>query len=376
MQKIYLYFFFSIFSTILFAQNNFKEAYIITLDNDTVYGFANFRVDQQNMKECQFRIGNDKETQVFQPKDIIGYRFDEGGRFYISREVEIDSIPQNVFLEYLVKGVASLYYYTNNNKKYYFVENEKGELTSLSKTPTYYEEGQTIVDNSYMNNLYEALGNNPLMVKDINNTKFNNKSISKTISKYHSLVCSPGEECIQFESKQKSQTKIRFGIFTGFRYLDIKTAAYFPQSTIVVDTGCNGYAPEVGGLIIINNPRLTQYVSLSLGLSVYFPSKTKLEDQLGKYVFRKFTIPSVAQNLRTAIQGSYPKGKVRPTASVGIAFDNFNQINLCTSYNAGVEIIVNKKSSILLGAGYESIIGDSQQITKINQTQVKLGYIF
>jgi len=66
------------------AQSNFKPGYLITNDNDTVYGFVDYRTDQMNAEMCRFRQANDDKTQIYSPEQINGYRFIEEGKFYVS----------------------------------------------------------------------------------------------------------------------------------------------------------------------------------------------------------------------------------------------------------------------------------------------------
>ena len=70
-------------SATVFAQGNYKEAYIITLQNDTVYGFVDFSTDENNSKQCNFKktLSATDVTQ-YAPGEIYGYRFVEEGKFY------------------------------------------------------------------------------------------------------------------------------------------------------------------------------------------------------------------------------------------------------------------------------------------------------
>lgn len=40
--------------TILYAQENFRPGYVITNENDTIYGIINFRTAEQNARVCSF----------------------------------------------------------------------------------------------------------------------------------------------------------------------------------------------------------------------------------------------------------------------------------------------------------------------------------
>ena len=84
--------------------------------------------------------------------DIAGYRFSDEGKYYVTRDVTIDSVPQKFFLEYLVEGVMNLYYYDTTAKKYFFFEKD-GKMIEISKAPDVERERRIIQDNKYKNPL-------------------------------------------------------------------------------------------------------------------------------------------------------------------------------------------------------------------------------
>ena len=96
----------------------FLPGFIITLENDTIYGGVANQQDLINVKKCSFKdsLG---EITIFQPNDIFGYKFNDG-RYYISKKLENGNLEKSVFLEYLVKGVIDLYYYPSNEGDKYF----------------------------------------------------------------------------------------------------------------------------------------------------------------------------------------------------------------------------------------------------------------
>ena len=67
------------------AQNNFKNGYIITNNNDTIWGEIDFRVDELNAQRCKFRQDKNSETKIFLPGEIQAYRFSKEGKYYVSK---------------------------------------------------------------------------------------------------------------------------------------------------------------------------------------------------------------------------------------------------------------------------------------------------
>ncbi|MDN3668791.1 hypothetical protein QWY93_05560 [Echinicola jeungdonensis] len=106
--------FFLLFSCIFFqvkAQNNFKEAFIINLENDTLKGLINSRSEFKNYNSCQFKRNG--ELTTYQPNQIHGFGFQQG-KFYSAE------IIKRKFVETLVFGDLSLYKY----KSQYFLKKE------------------------------------------------------------------------------------------------------------------------------------------------------------------------------------------------------------------------------------------------------------
>jgi hypothetical protein len=78
------------------GQNNIMPGYIITLRNDTIYGFIQNNGYIRNSRICFFTENIDSTEQEFLPGEIYSYRF-TGGKYYISETIDIDSIPHNSF---------------------------------------------------------------------------------------------------------------------------------------------------------------------------------------------------------------------------------------------------------------------------------------
>ena len=62
-----------LFAEVCLSQENYKPAYYVTNSNDTVRGFINFRSDEINAQQCNFKKSESSAVQVFYPADIFGY---------------------------------------------------------------------------------------------------------------------------------------------------------------------------------------------------------------------------------------------------------------------------------------------------------------
>ena len=86
------------------AQRDFRKGYIITNQQDTIYGWIDYRGDVRNAKVCLFRKTETDPSMDYMPLDIAAYRF-INSKYYVSRDVGDEYAPKQVFLEYLVNGM-------------------------------------------------------------------------------------------------------------------------------------------------------------------------------------------------------------------------------------------------------------------------------
>ena len=107
--------------SVLKAQTDFREGFIIDLKNDTLIGEINYRGDILMGEVCLFKSNKDGTITKFEPKDILGYRYKDD-RYFITKQIE----NKPVFLEFLIKGKINVFYLRNKGGDHYFIEKEVG----------------------------------------------------------------------------------------------------------------------------------------------------------------------------------------------------------------------------------------------------------
>ncbi|MDR0874462.1 MAG: hypothetical protein LBN27_13530 [Prevotellaceae bacterium] len=413
-----------------FAQSNYKEGYVITNNNDTLRGWIDYRTDKMNAQICNFKRNiEDKEPTAYKPGDIIGFRFSQEGKFYVTRSIEIEKRqPQTVFLEYLVQGLMNLYFYTDENDLSYYIfeDRDTGKMTYTTKKPdeiTTTENGQyNKPDNRYRSILAYTFKDYESIKKEAQKLDFKHSSMIDLAKDYHKLVCTTDEECIEFETKEdKKKTKVRFLVSGGMEYqstknehLDIKFDPYF--------------APFIKAGIDFSVPRWQK--SLSLVFNLYL-TKTELRykgdpekdiyvsetPRTGNYyncLFMDYTLNAYQIGTELYLKYTYPKGKFRPNCQMGINIygRNFNEklysyeeyareilnknskINIRTNredwgnhgydrflfnnlnFGVGIDFLVWKEQCVSLNFGYKAPIISSAFFTKTQYLQIELGYKF
>lgn len=196
---------------VLYAQNNYRPGFIITVQKDTIYGEIDYRTDKMNAKRCVFQSqGNDTEPVTYHPFEILGYRFTDDGKYYVSKNIELKyGVSTPVFLEYLLQGMKSLYYYeTEDNIPIYFVEDNntlvKIDAPKLSKQATNIQfKGQT---DRYIPLLHYAFKDCPSLAPQIDRARFSRKEMIKITKEYHYAMCTSNEDCIEFEAKEDKRS--------------------------------------------------------------------------------------------------------------------------------------------------------------------------
>ena len=85
---------------LLVAQVNPQKGYVITNENDTVYGTIDYLTDARNAKACLFQKNGEREYKSLSPADIRGYRLADDGVYYVSRMFNGGDKPELLFAEF------------------------------------------------------------------------------------------------------------------------------------------------------------------------------------------------------------------------------------------------------------------------------------
>ncbi len=194
------------FCFISFGQQGYRPGYIITYNSDTLRGFIKLKSNFENSKSCVFKEEKNQLPKVYSPDDIRVYRI-ENGKYYVSKEIEIDSLKKKIFLEYLVDGIIDLYYYKDPGREYYFIEKDtilsrlsnEGSMVTVKGTGPQgeYEDRYFKNSNQYKRILQYLFQESPKVLKEIPNTAFDYRPLIKITEDYHKSVCKDFN-CIDF----------------------------------------------------------------------------------------------------------------------------------------------------------------------------------
>ncbi|MDD2285181.1 MAG: hypothetical protein PHQ11_07250, partial [Paludibacter sp.] len=341
------------------SQSNFKEGYIITLEQDTISGWIDFRTDQTNARICRFRPTKDAAEKVYRPAEIAGYRFVQEGKYYVSRIIDIENKPDTVFLEFLIQGMRNLYYLFSDNE-YFIFEKEDGTLLPVTKRPDQILENYKAKEDNRYKGVMSYLFQDCLpLSRQTARIRFDKGSMIMFAKKYHDRMCDTGEECIIFENDYKrSFIKFDYTFFTGVELNSAKLVnTDFPVMLSI--------SPVVGAGLGISSPRLMKSLYFKMDASIGGISGVSnyIDDYL-KYFRYEFS--AIKYNLGAGLEYIYDKGKFRPAAGAGISFQGITNLKDTLKINYEVNDYTtpfyNLTTGVKTGLGFDYQVKNDQFI--------------
>jgi len=351
------------------AQENYKQGYIIKNEGDTVSGWIDYRTTRINNLQCKFRLSENSEVITYHPGEIRGYRFTGEGKYYISKEIALeDNSPQTIFLEYLISGILDVYHYEDDKAVYYLFEDDKGEITTVSKQHddgrVVYKDGKYIrqEDLKYVGMLNYIFKDSPTVMKKVNKYSIREENIIKLTKEYHQNICTTGEDCILYVGQPgKKYYKLSLNIFAG-----AKNNKYYYTDEHEKQKSSNFLSPLFGVGFDLTMPRWNENVACFFEFSVskLKENKISLDSWLfdgrigGRYTFNR-------------------KARVQP--SLGGSFTVFTENeygDVVTGFSGelGVNIATYKRQYVFIRADYMllRLTGDDD----FSGIRFRMGYSF
>jgi hypothetical protein len=323
-RKLFMYFtlliMFSIQTVRVSGQSDFRPGYIITNSFDTVHGIIDFRGEIKNSQICVFKSISKAPKEDYKPEDLYGYRFADG-KFYISKTVKTEDGEKKIFLEYLIKGIASMYYYRDETKDHYLFQKADGNIEELTNDPVIKKingKDYALNSNKYIATLAVAFSDCMAIQPQVNSASLNHASMIKLLKDYHNMVCKDGA-CIIYE-KQLPLIRLRFAPVVGVKISSIKFQTKPLFSAMNFD---KAIYPTYGAALNLSLPRLNEKLFLQVDINY------------GKRHFYSYyenvTSPTILEISKTDINSSFieilpqfkysfPKGSLRPVFSLGPDF--------------------------------------------------------
>jgi len=321
---------FSSFSNLYARVGNWQSAYVIVNENDTLFGQVDFRLSIDNQRQCLFRKDERSEVIIFSPNNILGYRFTPDGKFYVSKEIDINGFPERVFVEFMVKGMLNLYYFVdNNNQSHFLFEDQDGEMFAITREENRIDRGRLISDNRFDGLIRYRFQEHHSIAHQPERFEFNQRSMINVARQYHNLTCPIGEECIVFENQRPDNHGFRTRI-TAYTAVEQYVFRLHHRGEDI-----NQAAPAfgLGVMAEITRPQLSKnfgiYFDLSfVKLNYEHDFTVRLMQALPRY-FSYDRQANFAISARTGFKYSYPIGNFTPGVRAGASLRYlFGEVNV------------------------------------------------
>ena len=266
-----------------YAQSEYREGYVITLQSDTIKGFINV----SNPNACVFKRNySDLDQVTYLPDDIQGYGYQK--RFIAARPVSTEEGKEmRAFVDCLLKGEATLYKYLNSfyiekaDTLFYALYN----TTALTASERASEKAPKSTAGNYIGILSYLFMDCPELRQKISTARYTRSSLTTIVKEYNQCKST---DFVQYESGLPS-TKIEMGLFTGvnFNALKMQTnntnndflrseTTYHSVSVILgADAriswprGANKFAISAGAMYLSSNFEIDETIQNSIGTDVY-----------------------------------------------------------------------------------------------------------
>ena len=370
--------------TTLYAQLNPKQGYVITNQNDTIYGTIDYLSDTKCANECRFKPDGEAAYKVYKPGDISAYRFADNGVFYITKTFAVEGQEKTFFAEYLLQGGVSLFQHREGGCVYYFFIDENGKVATAkndgSDQKVAFEKEN---DRVRAKNKREALGEvtqifskSDKALHDLWVREINAKNLTQITHDYDMEYCTSSGDCVVFRRNEKAsrgvevRARFQFGIGQGTNALSGQPL----ESPIT----CNDHTMK------------TTVAQLGIGADFLFPRSNKhwsveVMALISKWSMSDEYVAIDSYNIRRDISLKYwdlgfqagpaysfkPQSKISPVVRAGFAADiplsieksNFDYLMFDNELNpaiqcygfyvgAGVDIAI-KKHALRLMAEYQ-----------------------
>lgn len=327
MKRIFIFVLLTISAIVTMAQTNPQKGYIITNDNDTVYGTIDYLTDARNAKVCLFQKKGESEYKSLSPSDIKGYRLAGDGIYYVSRLFTGGEKDELIFAEFLLHGGVSLYRYYYDYENYFgFVDSDGKEVIirddKLNEDMGNYnyklqERRQKVQEVNSLMNRDNTIANR-LWKMDLKSHELTN-----LVKQYDEQYCANEGECVVFQYDKEKATTVsrRFYVGAGIVY-----ASYGSPSNDYTDVyrvkhseyKYSGIAPTFFVGADIQFPRFSKNLYAQAELS-YTPYRLKSSDVNTEGDHPEMSIDELAARIGVRHVFS-PDSRVKPFIMCGLNF--------------------------------------------------------
>lgn len=221
------------------AQRNYVPGVIITLKNDTLKGFIDFRNWYQSPTEIVFKESLSNATeQRFKPADINGFKVAEPEVEFVSRKLRIDITRQDinslnektertvqdtpVFLMKIVTGRYNLYEYTDMfSRAHYIYDAQDAPATELEYIQRYVQRSSgsgIYTEERYKDQLTVLFADNAALVAKVGKVSYWEANLKKLFLAYNNHKAPGAAAQKPVTAQKKARLPVTYGIMGGIAF--------------------------------------------------------------------------------------------------------------------------------------------------------------
>lgn len=239
------------------AKSPFQRGYIVTLNNDSIFG--SIQIEQASSNFIRFKNLNENTAITYLPGEISCFYLDNG-KYYSTQKVYDNNTTKAVFAEVLYDNDYILYEFGTNKNFRYYIKKSDGTIIIL------YDENLELLNNydPYSNNLdfeleeYKAYFK--LILADCDTLNLGIKKVAYKASDLVELTnayitCNRKNLSAQSFKKKFNKPSISFGAFAGIQ----ASKVYVLESQIQSDISTT---VPIGAFINLTVPSINKNLSL------------------------------------------------------------------------------------------------------------------
>ena len=351
-----------LFCMVCDAQDNPKNGYIITNNQDTIFGMIDYRTNEINSTQCYFKADDSQEYTLYKPNEIAGYRFTDNGQYYVSRNFNDED---RYFYEFIINGMLNLYCIQDGVDKIFYIEKEKtGQIVAYKEDILMFR-GEKNIQNQQTKqkaqNLFSIISESEQARKDLEIGSMTKSKLIKLVKDYHEEMNTSSEDYIEFQTNNSINKKQwKFSVSAGAGY-----GWWKGNDDLIYELSGQSYT--IGMCFEYENSRWTKGQAIQFSLMFtncdtqskvgLLPEKWAKDRKL-KYNFNtlaigigpKFIIGNENKPSFILRCGYMPSLIIAKTKT--IIFDDFTNLKILGAYaGVGVEIPMNKHA-LLINADY------------------------
>ena len=198
-----------------------KPGYIITNQNDTIYGYIDFVKLSSCTYECSFKKNTADKPTIYTPGSIKAFRFTDA-QYFISKQIPTKAFGNSdaqyfstntpvvegemkwVFLQWLIKGKANILAFNQDvSHTLFYLQQDKDSLVELPNSIAIKKTDDGTFEvhkKEYQGLLKYYLKDQPELSQQIESLKYDASSLVKLGKTYHVNACG-NADCIIYQDK-------------------------------------------------------------------------------------------------------------------------------------------------------------------------------